>query len=59
MNQILQASTGSLPLGVQHGEVEVNELEVASGRGIVVPAELRIEHFSHGAHTGMDLHTHG
>ena len=48
----------ALSLGLQHGEVEVDELEVAGGCGIVPPPQLGIEHLGHGTHTSVDLHTH-
>ena len=36
-----------LSLGLQHGEVEVDELEVAGGCGVVMPPQLCVEHLRH------------
>ena len=45
-------------LSLQHTEVEVDELQVASGCSVVVPPQLSIEHISHTADTGVYLYTH-
>ena len=40
----------SLPPGLEHGEVEVDQLQVAGGCGVVASPQLSIEHLSHGPH---------
>ena len=54
----IHSSKCSLSLGLQHGEVEVDQLQVAGGCGVVAPPQLRVEHLSHVAHTGVDLAAH-
>ena len=48
----------SLPLGLQHGEVQVDQLQVAGGCGVVASPQLRVEHLCHVANTGVDLTAH-
>jgi len=45
-------------LVVEHGEIEVDELQVAGRRRVVSSLQLAVEPFRHLTHACMDLHTH-
>lgn len=47
-----------LSFGLQHGEVEVDELQVAGWGGVVAATQLCVEYLAHVADTCVDLHTH-
>ena len=48
----------SLPLGVQHGQVEIDEFEVTCRGCVVPPPQLTVEPLRHTSHTHVHFHTH-
>lgn len=48
-----------LSLHVEHAQIEVDELQVGRGRGVVSAPQLRVETLSHVSDTDMYLHAHG
>eukprot|EP00955_Chlamydomonas_euryale_P068327 360092-Chlamydomonas_euryale.AAC.1 len=47
------------PLFLEQLQVEVDEVEVRLGRGVVPPAQLRVEAVAGLGHACVDGHTHG
>ena len=50
--------TALLGLLGEHAEVEVDQLQIAGGCGVVTSLQLVIEPLGHGGHTHVDVHTH-
>ena len=51
----IKISLGSL---CKHGQVEVDQLQVAGGGRVVVALQLQVELLGHDCHAHVNLHTH-